>query len=207
MGTNDLFTVLQNFTTSITDFASANGIQSWIIFGAGILIAALIGLFAVSIIRFLVSLMIGGVGYFVGLEIFSFIAKNVEIGNWLGYVIGGVCALALFLLALKAFPYAYFIMAAYLGYVVGLYYFGDNSLIAIGVALLIGFLAVIFVRLFYIVATSLSAATILTSFTTALLPATEWLEINAKSVGFLGITLGLTVVFIVVQSIILKKRK
>ncbi len=198
---NDLFTILKDFTTAITDFAASKGIQSWLIFGAGILISILIGLFAVRIVKLLLALMMGYVGYAVGVAVFTFFAKDQANAEWMAYAAGAVAAIIFFALAYAKFSYAYFTLAAYIGYIVGLYYFDNNTVIAIGAGLLIGFIAAVFARVFFVLLTSLTSGAIVASFLAALLPNAEWLEVSAKSTGFLAVALGVSAVFAVVQFI------
>ncbi len=195
----NLFDLLQTCSDKISSFAEANSIREWILFGVILVAAVLIGVFAFKLTRILLAVGAAGGGYILATQLLFFIEQKVDTPEWAVYVLGAILAVVMAVLAFQKYHYAFFTAAAGVVFCMSFYYLGNRLVLAAGLALLVAFIAVYFVRGCIILGSSLAASAVAVTCVAAFLPEVEWLQVNPKNWGFIGITLALAVIFAIVQ--------
>ncbi len=195
----NVFEFLQKCSSKLSRFAAEKEIQEWILFGVVLVASVLIGLFAFKLAKLLLAAAAAGGGYILATRLFWFIEQKKDMPDWLLYVLGAILAVAMAVLAFQKYHYAFFTVSAGAVFCVSMYYFGDSLVLAGGIALLVAFIAVYFVRGCFVLASSLLASAATVTCTAALLPDLAWLQVGAKSWGFICITLALAIVYAIIQ--------
>ena len=210
----DVFEVLNELNDMVSSWAEKINISETVLLIVGLVLSIAIGFTSYKLIKLILSLATGYVGYFIGVELFTVLesklmqaAKNsVDLPDWLQYVFGGLVALLFLLLAFKRASYALFMAAAAMGFAIVAFY-TDSSILALGGAILVAFLSVIFVRFLYIWATSAVCGFLTVSFLSALLPKQELLVLKIGNWAAILIALAVTLLFAIEQFLTNKRRK
>lgn len=147
-----------------------------------IAVAVILGLWAMRLIKPISALIVGGVGYLAGTEIYRLLVANIGFmekwPEWGKYIAGGVLALVLAILGWKKCLHAVLVVYAIAGYYLASYYFANNVWVGIAGALLLTLLAAFVVRFAFILVTSASSAYLLVLAVGKLLPKLSWLQLG-----------------------------
>ena len=201
----DIVTVLSSLNDQITKWAEQLTVPAIAFYIAGIALAVIVGFFSFKLIKLLLGAGMAAVGYYIGGYGFFYIADlfKLELPDFAAYIAGGVIALLFFILAFKKFSHAMFVLMGIIGYVVTSFYV-DNLFLEIGGAILLAFLSMFFIRLAFILLTSVPAGLLVVSFLSQILPDVAVLNLSEGWIG-LAIAGGVALVFTVVQLIITRK--
>ena len=200
--TTNLTSVLSDLNTKISDFAAEIVLDPKILFGIGIALAAIIGLFGYKMIKLILSLSMAYVGYEVGADLIALVAEKIEgTPAWMEYVCGGLIDVVLLAMAFAKFSYVWFGSAAVLGYMVMTMFVPSTyGWLALGGALLIAMLAVMLIRTMFVLATSFISGALCVSFLSAMFP--NWTLLNlGESAYAIWFVCGVAILFALVQFI------
>lgn len=204
----DLLALLESFTESLTQLAESLSVAAWIPFAVALVLAVILGQAGYRLIKLVTSLSLGAVGYFLGELLFALVRTRApEAPCWLIYVFGGAAAILFFALAFAKFSYAWYGIAALLGYVcLAQLLPAGYELLSVGGALLFAFLGVCLVRAVFILSTSLVASGIAVACLGAIFPQQSVLQLG-EHWGACAILLGLALLFAIVQFATNRKKK
>lgn len=202
VSSRDLFSILESVNNVCDRIALKLGINANILLWAGLAVSVLLGFLGYKLIKPLMALGVGGVGYLVGVEIFSLLdGKWSWLPNWLTYVVGGVIAVAFICMAFAKFSYALFAFAGALGFFVTNFYL-DNTMIAIGGAVVLAMLSVILIRTAYILTVGTLCGFATVSFLSGLFPGVAMFDLNYDNWMPICLAAGIAVLFVVVQFVV-----
>ena len=177
-GTGDLLAKINEGIEKLADKTQMNTTVFYIL---AIAVAVVLGLWAMRLIKPISALLLGGIGYLAGTELFGFLTEKVgfmeKCPDWVKYVIGGLLALILAVLAWKKCLHAVLVLYAIAGYYFASYYFANNVLVGIAGALLLTLLAAFVVRFAFILATSAGSAYLFVLALGKLLPKVSFLQL------------------------------
>lgn len=195
-----LTSTLDNLNHTLSDLAAQFSIDVRILFGVGIGLALIVGLFGYKMIKLLLSLSFAGVGYYAGTELFLFLGSKIDgIPAWAEYVCGGVLAVVFLCLSFAKFSYVWFGSAVLLGSAVASIFIpAEYPLLILGAALIIGLISVMLIRTTFVLTTSCIAGIVCVSFTAQLLPGWTWLGLATGGYG-MWIALGIALVLALIQ--------
>ena len=198
----DVFGVLTDLNEKLSAWAKEIDISAWILFAVGLILAAAVGFFAYKLIKLIMALGFGYIGYFVGVELAGLFSDKAEwLPEWSCYVFGAAVAIVFLGMAFAKFSYALFAVSGIAGYCVTLFYF-DSQVLAVGGAIVLAVLSVTMIRTVFILASSFVCGMLCASFLAQLLPKVEFLQMVEGKWFSLCLALGLTAVFAVVQFVI-----
>ena len=167
----DIFLILEDMNDLVRTWAADLKISSVIFFAVGIALACVVGLFGYKLIKLMMAVCMGSVGYLVGVELFFAFYKHYEkLPEWCSYIAGGLIAIVFICLAYRHFSYALYTVSAICGYVITSFYI-DNVWVAIGGAIVLAMLSIIILRVFFVLATSLLAGAFAGNCLVQILPA------------------------------------
>lgn len=198
----DVYELLDQLNGKVADLAKSVHLKAFLLYIAGAVLAVLFGFFGYKLVRFILGLGLGSLGYCVGIELFHYLQTNVEFIKdapaWTAYVLGGFLALVFLTFGFAKFPYAVFTAFAFVGYYLITHYVSDNVLLGIGGALLLALISSAIVRTAFILLTSAAGGFIGVSFFSAIFPEVEFLKFGT-SVAALLIACGAALIFFAVQ--------
>lgn len=198
------FPIFDNLSERMSQWATDLNIKVMIFYIIGVVFALLAGALGYRLIKVLLAAGFAYVGYFAGLELFDLIVSSASfsIPGWISYVIGGLCAVLLFLAAFFRFSYALYTALAFIGYHLTIHltaaHIAEPGLLAIAAGLLLALVAIFFVRLSFVLISSYLGGVFSVGFLGLLLPKVEVLQLGTNNIAFL-IVIGLFVVFTVLQ--------
>ncbi|MBQ9132655.1 MAG: hypothetical protein IJX62_09345 [Clostridia bacterium] len=202
LNTNAITEMLSGLNDRISDFASDIVINSAILFGIGIALAAIVGLFGYKMIKLLLSLSMAYLGYGIGIELYKLMAEKISNApQWMEYVCGGLLAVLFLCMAFAKFSYIWFGCATILGFTVMTVLIpAPYTWVMIGGALILGLLSVMLIRTMFVLTTSLLASTLCVNFLSQILTKWSFLRIG-ESAYALYVVAALAVIFALVQFI------
>ena len=200
LNTTGITTMLDGLNKSISDFAAEIVINPAILFGIGIAVAAIIGLFGYKMIKLLLSLSMAYLGYGIGVEVYKLLAeKTTGVPEWMTYVCGALLAVLFLCLAFAKFSYIWFGCATVLGFAVMSVLIPEGyTWVMLGGALILGVIAIMLIRTMFVLATSLIASTLCVSFLSRILTEWSFLQIGENTYA-LWVVGALAVIFALVQ--------
>jgi len=205
LSSKDIYQVLSALNGRLTDWATARGIATWLVFALGLAVSVILGFVGYRLIKLVMGLSFGMIGYVVGKALFAFLAEKWEwLPAWCVYVLGAAVALVFLCLAFAKFSYAMFVSFALAGYCVTLFYTGNTAL-ALGGGILLAMLSVFMVRIVFIPTCSFLCGFLSISFLSQLLSKVESLQLKDGNRLSLCCAIGLSVIFAVFQFV--KNRK
>lgn len=199
-GTGDLLAKINEGIETLADKTQMNTTVFYIL---AIAVAVVLGLWAMRLIKPISALLLGGVGYLAGTELFGFLTEKVgfmeKCPDWVKYIIGGLLALLLAVLAWKKCLHAVLVAYAAVGYYLAINCIVDNVWVGIAGALLLALIAACVVRFAFILAFSTASAYVLVLSLGKLLPKVEWLQLTdtkniAATVLFAVVAIVLTLI-------------
>ena len=198
----DIFQVLTDLNERLSAWATQLDIGAWVFFLVGLLATFAVGFFGYKLIKLILALGFGYIGYFVGVALTDVLTDRFEwLPEWSCYIFGALVAILFLCMAFAKFSYALFSVFAFAGYCVTMFYF-DNQVLAVGGAIVLAVLSVTLIRTVFILATSFGCGMLSVSFLAQLLPKVELLQMGEGKWFALCLALGLTAVFAVVQFVI-----
>ena len=207
LSSKDVYQVLDALNGRIADWASSLSVSAVLLFAAGLVLAWIMGLAGYRLIKLIMGLSFGTIGYLVGTACFSLLAEKwTWLPAWGVYVLGGLAAIVFLCLAFVKFSYAMFVSFALAGYCMTLFYIGD-AMIALGGGILLAMLSVFMVRVVFIPTCSFLCGFLSISFLSQLLPKAEWLQLKDGNWLSLCCAIGLSVIFAVLQFVVNRKYK
>ena len=189
-----------NLNNTLSDLAAKFSVDARILFGVGIGLALIVGLFGYKMIKLLLSLGFAAVGYTAGTQLFLFLGSKIEnLPGWAEYVCGGVLALLFLCMSFAKFSYVWFGSAVLMGGVAASLFIPEEyPLLILGAALVIGLISVMLIRTRFILTSSFGAGLLCVNFTFGLLPSMTWLDLQSSKYA-LWIAVGIAVVLALVQ--------
>ncbi|MBE6553802.1 MAG: hypothetical protein E7666_05605 [Ruminococcaceae bacterium] len=205
IGSKDVYSVLADLGNTIENLAEEIKIGSWILFLIGLAITVGIGFFGYKLIKLVMGLGMAYVGYFVGVEFFALVHQTLDwIPAWCAYICGAVIALLFMAFAFVKFSYTIYAAFALIGYCVVMFY-TENTVLALGGAVLLATLSVSLIRTVFITATSFFCGMLTVTFLSKLLPALTFLQFGQKNWGALVVAAIFFLVYLSVQFAINRK--
>lgn len=176
----DLLEVMNDFNAFLSSTATEAEIAMWIPFVAGLVAVFAVGLFAYKLVKPLSAIVMGYMGYFVGEEIYHALiqARFENCPEWVGYILGGVFAALFLFVGFVKFSYVLFSLAAVGGYCAIGFYLDENMILALGGALLAGFLMITLVRTSVILTTSFGCGLLTVGLLSGLFPKVEAFDLR-----------------------------
>ena len=200
-GTGDLLAKINEGIEKLADKTQMNTTVFYIL---AIAVAVVLGLWAMRLIKPISALLLGGIGYLAGTELFGFLTEKVgfmeKCPDWVKYVIGGLLALILAVLAWKKCLHAVLVAYAVMGYYLAINCIVDNVWVGIAGALLLALIAACVVRFAFILAFSTASAYVLVLSLGKLLPKVEWLQLtDTKNIAAIVLFAVVAVVLTLIQ--------
>lgn len=200
-GTGDLLAKINEEIETLADKTQMNTTVFYIL---AIAVAVVLGLWAMRLIKPISALMLGGVGYLAGTELFGFLTEKVgfmeKCPDWGKYIIGGLLALLLAVLAWKKCLHAVLVAYAVMGYYLAINCIVDNVWVGIAGALLLALIAACVVRFAFILAFSTASAYVLVLSLGKLLPKVEWLQLtDTKNIAAIVLFAVVAIVLTLIQ--------
>ncbi len=197
-GTGDLLAKINEGIEKLADKTQMNTTVFYIL---AIAVAVVLGLWAMRLIKPISALLLGGIGYLAGTELFGFLTEKVgfmeKCPDWVKYVIGGLLAL---ILAWKKCLHAVLVAYAVMGYYLAINCIVDNVWVGIAGALLLALIAACVVRFAFILAFSTASAYVLVLSLGKLLPKVEWLQLtDTKNIAAIVLFAVVAVVLTLIQ--------
>lgn len=198
----DIFSALESFNGLLEEWADRLNMNVAILLWAGVALSVIIGFFGYKLIKPIMALGFGYIGYFVGEGIFDLLSEHItQIPDWTVYVIGGVVAVLFMCLAFIKFSYAMFTVAAVFGYFIAFFYTQD-SVLAIGGAFLLAMLSVLLIRTVFILLSSFVCGITTVSLLSHIFPKASLLQLGNNQWMAICLTIGIALLFAVVQFVI-----
>lgn len=177
-GVSDMLTKVNNRFDWLADTLGWNKTVFYIV---AIVIAIVIGLWAMRLIKPLTALGTGFVGYLAGLRIYTALVQQVGFmekwPDWGKYVLGAVLALLLAILGWKKCLHAVLLVYGLVGFYFSICYISKSGWVGLAGAIVLMFLAAFVVRFAFILATSAGSAYLLVLALGKLLPKIGWLQL------------------------------
>ena len=171
-------------------------------FVAGAILAAVIGLLGYRLIKPIMGIFIGLVGYFAGVELFRYLRETTSViakaPEWTGYIVGAVIALMVMSLGFAKFSYAMFTLFAVIGYNFIARELPGRWLIAVAGAVVLALLSILVVRFSFILLTSAVGGFGLVAYLGELLPKANFLQLGEARAAF-WVAFGVSVFFFLFQ--------
>ena len=205
----DLFEVAKDLGRFLTNAAAKAEIKAWIVFLAAFVAVFAVGLLGYKMVKPLAAIFCGGIGYFVGTEIYHALIKVRFEGcpQAVAYVLGGVIAAGFLVLGFFKFSYVLFALGAFSGYFTVMFYMENGTVLAIGAALLAGMLMITLIRTAVIIVSSLGCAVLSVSFLSGLFPKVEAFQSKPDSWAFIALTAILFFIYVSFQFATNRRRK
>lgn len=195
----DLFQVLKAMNGVLADAAESIGLPTFVLFAVGLAAATVAGFFGYKLIKLLMGVCLGGVGYFVGVALFELWGETAEwLPEWGCYICGAVFAVAFFCLAFAKFSYVVYSAFALAGYCTVMFYF-ENAVLAVGFAIVLAMVSVSWIRTAFVLASSFVSGVLCVAFLSELLPKVELLQLGEGAWFALCLGVALAALFAVVQ--------
>ena len=174
--------MLAKINDGIECLAEKTGLNTTLFYILAIAVAVVLGLWAMRLIKPISALLLGAVGYFAGTAVYALLVEKVGFmekwPDWGAYVLGGLLALLLAVLAWNKCLHAVLVFYAVLGYYLAINCITDNIWVGIAGALLLALIAACVVRFAFILAFSTASAYVLVLSLGKLLPKVEWLQLT-----------------------------
>ncbi len=209
-GQTDLFSMMTQLNDLLTNTANGYGIPTLIFFIVGLVLAVGIGIFGYKLIKLLNAAILAVAGYYlVGAELYFFVVNTFGLTTlpvWAPYIPAIIFGVLFFLFAFFKPTYAYYTIMAALGYIMA-YFYTQNIFLALGGAVLLALLCMFFVRVSFIILTSVAGGFLATAMLGGILPGVAVLQFTANNWLALGIAGGIALIFAIIQLIITRKDK
>ena len=205
----DIVSILAEVNAQLEALAANFNLPAYVLFGAGIALAAILGLFGYRLIKLLMGVASAGAAYFVGVELFKLAegALKLNLPTAVTYVAGAVCAVAMFFLAFRLFSYVLYVGMAGLGYFVVTFYVGsEHFIIALAGGIVLALLSMMFTRFVFVLLTSLVSSFAVVSMVSALLPDVKYVDLSQGIIPYV-VAGTLACVFFFCQYLICRKLK
>lgn len=177
----DIVDLLAKFNDWFQQMADQSRLLNWVQYVIAIAVAVIIGLWGKRLIKPICALLVGGIGYIAGTQLYAFLLANVGFmekwPDWGKYILGGVLALVLALLGWFKCLHAVIAVYGVLGYYLAVNYITDKVWLGIAGALLLALLAACVVRFAFILLASTGSAYIMVLALGKLLPKVGFLQI------------------------------
>lgn len=205
----DLFEVMNDFNAYLTNMAKEAEIAAWILFVAGLVAVFAVGLFGYKLVKPLSAIVAGYVGYFLGEELYHVLikARFESCPEWVLYVMGGVFAALFLFLGFVKFSYVLFPLAAVSAYYAIGFYFDGNTILALGGALLAGFLMITFVRTAVVLTTSFGCGLLTAGMLSGLFPKVEAFALEIDNWTVIALMAVMFFLFATFQFVTNRRRK
>ncbi len=198
----NIIELLREMIAKTSTLAHKMSVTEKSMFIAGAVAALLIGVLGYRLIKPIMGILIGLVGYFAGVELFSYLQAHAAViakaPGWIAYVMGGILALMFMSLGFSKFSYAMFAMFALVGYNFTAYYLPGRTLLAIAGAVVLALLSTLFVRFSFIVISSAIGGFAGVMYLGTLLPKVKFLQLGNHKAA-IWVAIGVAVVFFMVQ--------
>ena len=199
---NDPMKLLGMLNDQLADLASRMHVNALVLYIAAGVVAALVGLAGMHLAKMFCMLGLGGIGYFVGVELFQYLVAEVsalsKMPSYLSYVFGAVIAIVFFVFGWKKCLHAMFALFAVLGYVLVIHYVDDNAWLALGGAVLLAMISTLCMKVAFIAFTSAVGGFTLVSVLGAAWPKISFLQLGDRK-SALWVALGVAIVMMVFQ--------
>ncbi len=196
------YSLLREINVLIQDAAGQIGVPELALFIAGIVLTVVCGLFGYKLIKLMLSLCGGFVGYFAGKELFALWEEQVgDLPDGLVYLFAALIAVALIALSFWKFSYAWFCIVGAVTYALIWYVAPEQYLLMLAGALIAGFASMAMIRTSFVLLESFACASLGVSFLSACLPDVAWLKVTSEGKGMM-IAVAVAVVFALVQFLI-----
>lgn len=206
----DIVTVLAELGGWLEEISAKIGIPSVAIYATGAVLALILGLLAYKLVRLFTGLAAGGFAFvFLGGMINSFVlsAFSFQLNDAVRYGISGVLALIFFIIGFARFKYVIFGVMAMVGYLVTSFYtapYISGVAAPITGAIVFALLAVLCLRLAYVIATSFVFGFMVTYMISCAFPDVSVLNLQDGTWGLL-IAAAVALVMVVVQMLTTKR--
>ena len=206
LGSKDLFQIASDMGGVSESLATLTKLPA-LVFGVfGVVIAALLGVLGYKLLKPVIALIMGTVGFFAGVSVFlAYMWEKISwMPEWFCFVVAGALAIVFFILALKKPVGGLFSLAAILGFVIVSFYTQDTMLVIAGgvlISLIVGLVS----RFFFILFTSFFGSLMATVSLAGMLPNVAILQVKEDNLLSLAVVGGAAVVFIVLQCLINRK--
>ncbi len=208
MANKDLFQLLSDMTGALEDLAEAFKLAPMIFYIAGLVLAAVIGVFGYKLIKLITAVVAGVIGYyFVGAELYFLLTdlfKLKDLPEWAVYIPAAVFGLLFFALAFKKFSYTFYTAMGLIGFAVT-YFYTANALLSIGGAFLLALICMYVVRFSFVILTSVFAGFAGVALLSAVLPDLNILRLSYDNLAAVGIAAGISLLFVIIQLIITRR--
>ncbi len=202
MSSYNVYELLKGLISRTSEAAGKLDVSQTSMFIAGAALALIIGLIGYRLIKVIMGIAIGAVGYFAGVELFVYLQENTSViakaPDWIGYVIGAILAVVFMSLGFSKFSYAMFAMFALIGYNFTAYYLPDRALLAVAGAVVLALLSTLVVRFSFIVISSAIGGFAGVMYLGELIPKANFLQLGEQKAAF-WVAAGVTLFFILFQ--------
>ena len=200
----DIGGLLAKVNVGIERLAAKTQMNTTVFYILAIALALVLGLWAMRLIKPISALVLGGIGYLAGTELFAFLTGKVGFmakwPAWGKYIIGGLLALLLAFLAWKKCLHAVLVAYAVAGYYLAINCIVDNIWVGIAGALLLALIAACVVRFAFILAFGTASAYVLVLSLGKLLPKVDWLQLtDTKNIAAIVLFVVVAVVLTLIQ--------
>ena len=166
----------------------------------GLLLAIFFGSFGYKYVKLFSTVIMGIMGYVIGSEVLFYIIKDNsiwEISEYAPYLFGASALVLFAFLAYEKFAYALFLVSAFIGFLIG-YFIFPNYFLAAAVSLVVAMLTMGFVRVGFVILSSVSAGFFFIGMISAMAPDVKLLSLSEGIVGKLLAVIA-TLIFVVIQ--------
>ena len=196
---NELLQKLIEQTARIADRVNTSHNSMFV---AGVVLALVIGLLGYRLIKPIMGIFIGLVGYFAGADLFGYLHETSSVVSnapaWNGYIVGAVIALGFMALGFSKFSYAMFALYALISFNFIFRALPEHLLIAIAGAMVIAFLSTLVVRFSFILISSATGGFASVMYLGTLLPKVKFLQLGEQKAAF-WVAFGLSAFFLIFQ--------
>jgi hypothetical protein len=194
-GIGDAISVVTGMIVS----AFGGKIPEKVIFAAGFVRAAFIGILGYKYIKLVSTVTFGVVGYAIGLTVFRMVEQRfaLNLPGFVDYLAGIAMLVLLGYLAYRKFAYALFIMVGALGFLIA-YFIHPSYLLGAICAVVVAMITMNFVRYGFITILSICAGFLSVGMVSGIFPSIKWFSLTQGIVGKL-LALVIAFAFIVVQ--------
>lgn len=196
---NELLQKLMEQTAQIADRLNTSHNAMFV---AGIVLALVIGLLGYRLIKPIMGIFIGLVGYFAGTDLFGYLQETSSVISkapaWNGYIVGAVAALLFMALGFSKFSYAMFALYALISFNFISRYLPGHLVIAIAGAIVIALLSTLVIRFSFILISSAIGGFATVMYLGTLLPKISFLRLGEQKAAF-WVAFGISVFFLIFQ--------
>ncbi len=195
----DIFLLLSDLSGNIAKWSEWSHLPEFLFGIVGILLALTLGLAGYKLIRPTLSLIMAYAGLLVGDQFFRLLdARWSHIPNWLSWLFAISVAIAFAALAFGRASYVWAILGGIGGYCTILFYF-DDTVLALGVAVLAALAISYLVRTAYVLFTGIAAGLLTVNFLSVIFPKVTAFDLQIDRPLSLIIAGSLALIFILTQ--------